>query len=238
MAGLKLSIAEKRFAGSGEALFSGLDLLLAEGSTTALLGPSGVGKSTLLRIIAGIDRGFRGEVRIDGQAIERIRPGMVFQDARLLPWLRATDNLRAVNPNLSKEVARAWLERVDLGAASNLFPRQLSGGMQRRVALARALAMESPLLVLDEPFVSLDQALAEAMTTLVFRQKPEPAPIIVFSTHTALEAARHADRILALAGRPARISLDLALPVPTDHRTETDIDAVLRRLSGLHVGQA
>lgn len=217
--GLILSIDEKRYPGSDTPTLSGFKAEIAPGSITAILGPSGIGKSTLLRIIAGIDHDFSGRIAINGQpATEAAPPGFLFQDPRLLPWLTTLDNVRTAGTGVSTEKAMTALGRTGLTDHTKLYPHQLSGGMQRRAAIARALALNADLLLLDEPFVSLDRALVEEMHALIASIAAVDGTTMVFVTHRAEDAARLADRALLLSGKPARISADLALPLPREMR--------------------
>jgi ABC-type nitrate/sulfonate/bicarbonate transport system ATPase subunit len=170
------------------------------GETLAILGPSGIGKSTLLRIVAGIDADYEGRIEAPG------RVAMVFQEPVLLPWRTAVQNLTVVHPGLGQEGAVAALARVGIADRADLFPRQLSLGQQRRVALARAFAGDPALLVMDEPFASLDPATAEEMLALTERLIAESRPATIFVTHSEAEAARLATRVLRLAGSPATIA--------------------------------
>lgn len=172
---------------------------VADGETVALLGPSGIGKSTLLRIVAGIDGDFQGRVqRPDAMAI-------VFQEPTLLPWRSARDNLLLTQPGLGPEAADAAMERVGLRGKGGAFPGQLSLGQQRRLSLARAFAGRPAFLVMDEPFVSLDPDMAAQMIALTEDLIAETRPATLFVTHARPEADRLADRVLTLSGQPATL---------------------------------
>ncbi|PWR04276.1 ABC transporter ATP-binding protein [Meridianimarinicoccus roseus] len=172
---------------------------VAAGETVALLGPSGIGKSTLLRIVAGIDADFDGFVsHADPLAI-------VFQEPTLLPWRSALDNLCIPHPALCRSAGIAALDKVGLEGRGDAFPGQLSLGQQRRLALARAFAGNPAVLVMDEPFVSLDAALTAQMLALTEALIAEARPATLFVTHARPEAERLADRILELHGTPAEL---------------------------------
>ena len=169
---------------------------VARGETLALVGPSGIGKSTLLRILAGIDEKFEGSVQSStAQAI-------VFQEPTLLLWRSVLDNLLIPHPDLGVDDARASLARVGLEGKDALFPGQLSLGQQRRLSLARAFAGAPDVLIMDEPFVSLDEKTAETMLRLTEALIATHKPATVFVTHDAREAARLADRVLTLEASP------------------------------------
>ncbi len=165
---------------------------IATGETLALVGPSGVGKSTLLRILAGLDAAFDGTVT---------RPetlAFVFQEPTLLPWRTVLQNILLPHPQLSSDQARDMLDHAGLAGKEHLFPRQLSLGQQRRLSLARAFARPPELLIMDEPFVSLDEGTAEKMLALTEALISEHRPATVFVTHDMREAARLATRTLRL----------------------------------------
>ncbi|MEQ5870939.1 ABC transporter ATP-binding protein [Sagittula sp. NFXS13] len=173
---------------------------IAPGETVALVGPSGIGKSTVLRIVAGIDNRYEGNVaRPDAMAI-------VFQEPTLLPWRSARDNLLLTQPGLSRDGAERALTRVGLEGRGDAFPGHLSLGQQRRLSLARAFAGSPELLIMDEPFVSLDPDMADQMIGLSEALIAEHRPATLFVTHARSEADRLADRVLELSGTPARLT--------------------------------
>ncbi len=230
--GLTLSIAEKRYPGAAAPTLADFHAEIAPGSVTAILGPSGIGKSTLLRLIAGIDRDFSGAITIGGKpATEAPPPGFLFQDPRLLPWLTTLQNVTTAGPGISQDRAIAALTKTGLAQHAHLYPSQLSGGMQRRAALARALALNaSLLLLLDEPFVSLDRTLVEDMYALITTIIAAEKPTLLLVTHMPDDAARLADRVLVLSGSPARISADLSLPIPLHQRDKATLDAYRHKI--------
>jgi NitT/TauT family transport system ATP-binding protein/sulfonate transport system ATP-binding protein len=228
--GLTLEIAEKPLPGG--ALFRDFRLAVAPGEVLAVVGPSGVGKSSLLRMIAGIDRAYSGRIEIGGRpCTEAPPPGFLFQDSRLLPWLTANQNLRAVAPGLSHAAAADLLRQVGLGDAGDSYPWHLSGGMQRRVALARALSVNSRLLLLDEPFVSLDRALIGDLQALIARIAADTGATILMVSHVAEDAAALADRAVVLAGRPAGIAADIAFDTPRGQRDPAIVARLAAKLA-------
>ena len=194
MSTLDLQLEEKRF---GTTIVLGpLRLGVARGETVALTGPSGVGKTTLLRILAGLDREFSGTLRRP----ERV--AVVFQEPTLLPWRSARDNI-CLATRITPEAAEARLAEVGLAGRGAALPRQLSLGQQRRLALARALAADPELLLLDEPFVSLDADLAAEMLALTARLLAPRTIATLLVTHAAGEVEALAERTLRLSGQPA-----------------------------------
>ncbi|MDJ0822204.1 MAG: ATP-binding cassette domain-containing protein [Paracoccaceae bacterium] len=181
------------------AVLGPLELSLAPSETLALSGPSGVGKTTLLRILAGLETGFRGTL----QKPERV--AVVFQEPTLMPWRSLRDNL-VLTLGISADAAEKALDEVGLAGRGDDFPGQLSLGQQRRMALARAFASDPELLLMDEPFVSLDPKLADEMMTLfeTLRAGRDITTLIV--THVESEARRLGTRWLELAGQPATLN--------------------------------
>ena len=194
---MKLEIAGKSF--DGRPVLGPISLKLSPGETVALTGPSGIGKSTLARIIAGLDPAFEGALTGVG------RVGMVFQEPTLLPWRSALANL-TIATGCDKETAHEALTRVELGDRTGAYPSQLSLGQQRRVALARALAAKPDTLILDEAFASLDTATASRMRILTRHILQGSGFCTIVITHNPEDAAALADRVLLLEGNPATIS--------------------------------
>ena len=201
-----------------------LDLEVAGGSFTAIIGPNGSGKSTLLRVAAGLLRPSSGTVSVGG-ADPRPgdgRVGLVFQQPRLVPWRSTLDNvalpleLSGAAPAPRRERATVALERVGLGSAAPLRPRELSGGMAQRAALARALVTDPPVLLLDEPFSALDALTREAFNAELGRLWFERRRTIVLVTHSVTEALALADRVVVLSPRPGRVArvVEVDLPLP------------------------
>ena len=183
----------------GRPVLGPVELAFSRGETVALTGPSGIGKTTLLRILAGLEKRHEGTVSVPA------RVGMVFQEPTLLPWRSLRDNLR-IMLDLSVAQAEEALGRVGLGGRGSDFPRQLSLGQQRRMALARAFAGRPDLLLMDEPFVSLDAGLADEMMGLFERLRREQPVTTLIVTHAETEARRLATRTLRLAGSPAMVA--------------------------------
>ncbi|WP_306418461.1 ABC transporter ATP-binding protein [Pseudoprimorskyibacter insulae] len=183
----------------GVPLIGPVSLSVAQGETVALTGPSGVGKSTLLRVILGLHAGF------DGTLDAPPNMAAVFQEPVLMPWRSALENLTLAT-RITPEAARDWLNAVGLGGMEEHFPKQMSLGQQRRLSLARGFATSPDLLLMDEPFVSLDRDLADEMMSLFETLRRDHATTTILVTHDPAEAARLATRTLLLKGRPATLS--------------------------------
>jgi ABC-type nitrate/sulfonate/bicarbonate transport system ATPase subunit len=208
---LEVQISAKAFPSPGRPdrqILRDIVFSAGQGEILALLGPSGIGKSTILRIVLGLDRDFQGSARMSPH-----RPGVMFQEPRLAPWLTVEENLRLVQP--SADVA-ALLREVLLPDAAKLLPSALSLGMARRVALARALAIDPRVFVLDEPFASLDQNLAAALGRRLADRVAKDGTLVLLSTHDVNQALAMATRVLVLSGEPATLSADIAVPGRTD----------------------
>jgi ABC-type nitrate/sulfonate/bicarbonate transport system ATPase subunit len=193
---MRLDLAGKSF--TGRSVLGTLRLAVERGQRVAILGPSGIGKSTLLRILAGLDRDFQG--RLEG----RERLAVVFQEPTLLPWRRAVANI-TLPTGCDQAQARALLADVGLAGHEDKFPRQLSLGQQRRLSLARAFAARPDIMLMDEPFASLDPDTAGRMLDLTARLLDRSGAGLILVTHDAAEAARLGAASIRLAGNSAVI---------------------------------
>jgi len=191
------------------------DLEVQDNDFICILGPSGCGKSTLLRIVAGLDRPTTGRVLLDGQAAERPGPdrGMVFQSYTLFPWLTVKENiLFGSRSNEGKAVS--LIEKTGLRGFENHYPKMLSGGMQQRTALARALANDPKILLLDEPFGALDNQTRALMQELLLGIWEADRKTVLFVTHDIDEAIFMANRVAVMSARPGHIKSDVRIDLP------------------------
>ena len=226
-----ISIKKKQFSPAGKTLFSDFSLTVSSGEVVALIGPSGVGKTTLLRMIGGVDTDFAGNILIQNVAAnEAPPPGFVFQDARLLPWLTSIENIKAVHDKIEVGVVKTLISRVGLTGYLHAYPHQLSGGMQRRLGLARALSVNPQLLLLDEPFVSLDSIIVDDLQALFQSIFTADKPTVIIVSHNPEDAARLADRAVILKGRPAHIVADFNFNVPRHDRGPIEIATLVRQI--------
>ncbi len=232
MAELQLKMPGFCYPGTGQDALGALDLSFPAGSFTAIVGPSGTGKSTLLHLLAGLQPNPRGAV--DGLAPD-LKQALMFQNPRLMPWLSVRDNLRLVQDGSAEQAQRgdALLERVGLSERAADYPGALSGGMQRRVALARAFCVHPALLLMDEPFVSLDEPTAQQLRQMLLGLCQESAPTVVFVTHNLNEALQLADRVLFLSAAPAQLMLAHAISQARPRDADT-VQALQRDLLSTH----
>jgi NitT/TauT family transport system ATP-binding protein len=224
------------------AALEGIDLSVGAGELVCVLGPSGCGKSTLLAAIAGFLTPTAGEVlalgrRVTGPGPER---GMVFQEYALFPWMTVAQNIafgltikHAPQPEVDARVA-ALVARLGLGGFEGCFPRELSGGMQQRVAIARVLALDAPILLMDEPFGALDALTRRNLQDELLRLWAELRTTIVFVTHSIEEALYLADRVVVMTYRPGTVKRvhPIELPRPRDPADPT-FNALERELGRL-----
>jgi ABC-type nitrate/sulfonate/bicarbonate transport system ATPase subunit len=228
---LELEIDQKTFPAAGAAparrVIEGVRLVLEPSERVALLGPSGGGKTTLLNLVAGLDGDYAGRL---GTA-DPCRIGYVFQEPRLLPWRTVRDNLRLVVGDAGHEAVDRLIAEVGLEDAASSYASRLSLGMARRAAIARALVIEPELLVLDEPFVSLDPATALRLRLLLLDALDCRHTAMLFVTHELGEAVMLAERVIVLAGQPGRIrgTFEVALTA-AERRNPDRVDAQRRAL--------
>lgn len=232
---LRLEVARKAFPAPGNGqveVIRDLSFEVRPREMVALVGPSGCGKTTALGIVAGLDRAYDGTRILSrpGGGIPTL--GSMFQEPRLLPWRTLRQNIELVleKPRRGTGVADHWLERMGLGEAADRFPGQVSLGMQRRAAMARAFAVEPDLLLLDEPFVSLDEPTARRLRRLLVTTLSDRGCAALLVTHNLREAIELADRILLLAPGPTRVMAEVTVPGQRENRTEQDVEAFRRSL--------
>ncbi|MBZ9872467.1 ABC transporter ATP-binding protein [Mesorhizobium sp. BR1-1-9] len=196
-----------------------VDLAVAANDFITILGPSGCGKSTLLRIVAGLEAPSQGCVLLDGKAVTRPGPdrGMVFQSYTLFPWLTVAENIafglreRGMAERERGEIVASYIDLVGLRGFENHWPKQLSGGMQQRTAIARALANDPAILLLDEPFGALDNQTRGLMQELLLGIWERRKKTVLFVTHDIEEAIFMASRVVVMTARPGRIKSDVAI---------------------------
>lgn len=226
---LELHIRQKSYrtaSGSRLHVLGEIAFSLAHGEVAALVGPSGCGKTTLLRIVVGLDRDFDGSVALPAHG----RLGMVFQEPRLLPWRTVEENVRLVAPHVSEAALTVLFTTLGLAEHRRHYPGELSLGLARRVALARAFAIEPDLLVLDEPFVSLDAALVERLRGELIELVSRRPTTTLLVTHSIDEAVGLADRVILLSASPARVLSEVPVEHPRSARSATELAIVRDRL--------
>jgi NitT/TauT family transport system ATP-binding protein len=218
-------------------------LSVADNDFITILGPSGCGKSTLLRIVAGLDRATSGRVLLDGEPVTRpgADRGMVFQSYTLFPWLSIADNIafglreRGVPEVERRRIAREWCTRVGLAGFEQHYPKQLSGGMQQRTAIARVLANDPKIMLLDEPFGALDNQTRALMQEMLLGIWEREKKTVLFVTHDIEESIFLASRVVVMSARPGRIKADVAIDLPHPRhytlKTSPEFSALKARLT-------
>jgi NitT/TauT family transport system ATP-binding protein len=219
---LEVNIESKTFenaAGERQDVLAGINFTLGASEVGVIIGPSGCGKSTMLRILAGLDHDFQGRVSRPAGA----RLGMVFQEPRLLPWRSVEENVRLAAPLIDEATLAALFSVLELNAHRSHFPGELSLGLARRVALARAFAVDPDFLILDEPLASLDHALAARLREQIASLVESRAVMTLLVTHNLDDAVRLGDRLFFLSARPAKIVHVETIRVRRIARSEVDI---------------
>jgi len=220
-----------------------ITLGVADNDFVTILGPSGCGKSTLLRLVAGLDRPTTGRIVLNGMPVREPGPDrvMVFQSYTLFPWLTVADNIgfglreKGVARQRRGEVVGEWLGRIGLTGFEHHYPKQLSGGMQQRTAIARALANDPAILLLDEPFGALDNQTRALMQELLLGIWERERKTVLFVTHDIEEAIFLASRVVVMTARPGRIKADVAIDLPHPRhytiKTSPEFSALKARLT-------
>lgn len=210
-----------------------IDLDVQEGEFVCLLGASGCGKSTLLHLVAGLDQPTSGELRVAGG-----QPAVMFQDAALFPWATVEENIsfpmemRGLASKARADRVAELLELVHLGGFARHRPHQLSGGMRQRAALARALAQDARVLLMDEPFGALDALLRDRLHDELERVWQRTGLTVLFVTHNPREAARLADRVVLLSSRPGRIVQEFEVDIERPRRIDSpEVSQLARKLT-------
>lgn len=211
-------------------VFDGVSMKVNEGEFVSIIGASGCGKSTLLNMAAGLSDVTRGTIMVDGRAVRGpgLDRGVVFQEFALFPWLTVVGNVafglksKGIGAEERDRIARRFVKLVGLGGFEDYYPYRLSGGMRQRVGLARALAVEPSVLLMDEPFGALDAQTRETMQNALSEIWLKTRKTILFITHDIREAIFLSDRVIVLGGRPAQITQEMVVDLPRP-RTRHDI---------------
>jgi ABC-type nitrate/sulfonate/bicarbonate transport system ATPase subunit len=222
---LKVDIARKALtnaAGERQDVLVDLHFVLGAGEVGVFVGPSGCGKSTLLKILAGLDHDYEGQVTRSADA----RIGMVFQEPRLLPWRSVEENVRLAAPRADEAKLSSLFAVLELDAHRSHFPGELSLGLARRVALARAFAIDPDFLILDEPLASLDNALAARLRDEITILVDSRSVTTLLVTHDVDDAIQLGDRVFLLSPRPARILADVPIRIPRNRRGRAELAAI------------
>lgn len=226
---LKIDGLSYRYGNSNQPVFAGLDLEVASGEFIAVVGGSGVGKSTLLRCVAGLSEPSGGQIELCMPHDDtRRRRGIVFQDGRLMPWRRLRSNvaygLKGLKLNGKQKKARVdeVLELTRLGELADRWPHQLSGGQAQRGGIARALAVQPHLLLMDEPFSAVDAITRRHLQDQLLAIWDQTRKAVMFITHDIEEAVYLADRVIVLAGSPAGIVMDRRIELPRPRERNAD----------------
>ncbi|MNR88144.1 Aliphatic sulfonates import ATP-binding protein SsuB [compost metagenome] len=240
---LQLDVREKSF--DGRTVLQDVSLKLAAGEIVSLVGKSGCGKSTLLRLIAGLDKNYRGEIALDGSKLHGVTPdiGLIFQEPRLLPWLSVAENVGFNRPDQNRTRAnqnpqvQSLLHEVGLSDAIDYLPKQLSGGMAQRAAIARGLFNQPRLLLLDEPFSAVDAFTRMRLQDLLITLATEHGFAVLLVTHDIDEAAYLSDRVLTMGQGEIIADTKVSLPRPRNRHSPdlaTARDDILKVLEEIH----
>ena len=229
---ININIKSKLFSATGRVgqhlAISDFQLSLCEGEFVCLVGPSGCGKTTLLNIIADLDNDYEGAISFSEQQNPKI--GYVFQNPRLLPWRTVRENIElAIENTASSDNVDALLETMQLNEFQHVYPERLSLGMSRRVAIIRAFALNPDLLLMDEPFVSLDMPAARQIKNQLVTLWLQRPHTVLFVTHDLREAITLADRIILLTATPMQIMQEVVVTIPRDDRDKEQVIEAFRQ---------
>lgn len=233
MTDIKIDIFNKTFPAIADAdshrTISELNLSLHSGEFVCLVGPSGCGKTTLLNIIAGLDQDYQGEITL-GEQHSSPKIGYIFQNPRLLPWRTVRENIElAMPPGQPTEIIDSLLQSMKLSQIQHVYPERLSLGMSRRVSIIRAFAVDPDILLLDEPFVSLDPPTARQVRNLLLKLWTERPHTVLFVTHNLREAIALADRLVFLSTSPMTVISEITVNIPRSQRNIEDAIEAFRQ---------
>ena len=235
MSDIQINIINKTYPAIEQAeshtAIADLNLSLKSGEFICLVGPSGCGKTTLLNIIADLDHDYQGSIGLSQQS-SRPKIGYIFQNPRLLPWRTVRENIElVVEDPLSTHIIDALLEEMQLTPSQHVYPARLSLGMSRRVSITRAFAVDPDLLLMDEPFVSLDAPTARQVRALLLSLWQQRPHTVLFVTHDLREAIALADRLIFLSASPMSVISEISVPIPrADRHDEAAIETFRQQL--------
>lgn len=235
MTDIQILIDNKTYPTATQPSIVDLKLSLKSEEFICLVGPSGCGKTTLLNIVAGLDQDYDGEILV-GKQHTQPKIGYVFQNPRLLPWRTVRENIElALDAQQSPEVIDTLLEAMQLTQAQHAYPEHLSLGMSRRVSIIRAFAIDPDVLLMDEPFVSLDPPTARQVRELLVKLWQQRPHTVLFVTHDLREAIALADRLIFLSASPMQIVSEIAVPLSRlERHNELAIESFRRKLLAEH----
>ncbi len=229
MTAMQIQIHNKTYPNASASTIANLDLTLQSGEFICLVGASGCGKTTLLNIIANLDNDYDGEILV-GTHRSHPKIGYIFQNPRLLPWRTVRENIElALTDRKTPTVVDGLLETMQLTSVQHEYPERLSVGMSRRVSIIRAFAINPELLLMDEPFVSLDPPTARQVRELLLTLWQQRPHTVLFVTHDLREAIALADRLIFLSSAPMKIVSDIAVPIPRPERHDESTIEIFRQ---------
>ncbi|MDD5277388.1 MAG: ATP-binding cassette domain-containing protein [Methylovulum sp.] len=218
MSDIQINITNKSYRGRLAPIIDNLKLSLKSGEFVCLLGQSGCGKTTLLNCIAGLDTAYTGGIMLGGQHTQP-KIGYIFQNPRLLPWRTVRENIElALDGTQSPDIIDALLDAMQLTEVQHVYPERLSLGMSRRIAIIRAFAVNPDILLMDEPFVSLDAPTARQVRELLLKLWQKRPHTVLFVTHDLREAIALADRLVFLSASPMRVVSEITVPIARHER--------------------